>query len=302
MHVTRSSKILVEWKPIYENIVAYRLTEVRESQGEIIYSDERKLEEGPNGYAQKVVTEKGQTKRVVEGLTYEDAIIEFGLDPNAGGFTRPSHKLGKYDCFYQMMKPGFREALRTYGWSYYNMREALGLDENEEPYKDLEVENPFSYEGEYEIVSACFSHEIYLDAGGRVLPRATVLESITHKMNSKLYDLRKAIDILRDREDVLLLPRNRACFRPDGYEEYITDHWYNGYHGIDVLWQPEDEDWDRYVAGLTGDDGVFHGGTFTRGQHLFNLDVFGLRSGGACLRETFYDTDDGDLSDEDDDY
>jgi hypothetical protein len=107
------------------------------------------------------------------------------------------------------------------------------------------------------------------DIDGNPLPVAMLLDS-TYALNPRAYDMGKTRNILTAREDVVAAP--------------------GGWGRPTFLWQPSHDD---YAAVWAKGKTYLKGGGQSPGKAemfraCFDLDIFGLRAGGAALFTSFY--------------
>lgn len=127
-------------------------------------------------------------------------------------------------------------------------------------------------------------HQIYrLD--GSPVSMAIQFDYISAGMNSRKYDLEKAVEHLLSRDDVTLRS-NR--YSPNDYIELIPHYNNDSGHdkSISFTWHPSDEDYAEVFRDMKRVKHVTYSEIF---EVVFEKDILGLREAGAALYEGFYD-------------
>ena len=125
------------------------------------------------------------------------------------------------------------------------------------------------------------SHMIF-DRNGGVLPTAIYFSYMNGRMKDGTYDLQKALEILKMNKNVILVPAKTGDIRDVPY--------YNASEGcskfLEFRFCPTREDikklWEKMLS---------YGASFPSTKHheaIFDLDMLGLRVGGAAKYENYY--------------
>lgn len=135
-----------------------------------------------------------------------------------------------------------------------------------------------------------YDHSVWrLD--GTMFPTPITFDYISAKMNSNTYDIPRAFDILKKRDDVIFLDdHHEVAAEPS----VLRVPYYNsdcGHSCLAFLWKPTQEQADRIYAAKGG------GGSSIGYKMIFDEDMIGLRAGGAALFDDFY----GEYASEDED-
>lgn len=130
----------------------------------------------------------------------------------------------------------------------------------------------------------------YLD--GRPVPVALYFGYLNGYYDNAHYDLKRTVEILRQRADVTLRVPDREWDRahPKTHPEVKRIPYYNATSGRDAalsfVWHPEQGDYERLVAETERRGGKYPWSN--RYRAIFDLDLLGLRAGGAALFDEFY--------------
>jgi hypothetical protein len=196
------------------------------------------------------------------------------------------------------VKPAFLEVVREIG--YY-------AESGTDPYKGLTVHDPLTaLENGEEIVFVeqhGYAHELY-DIDGEPLPVCLAFDYINGGFANDRYDLRRAAEILLKRSDVTLSPNagERSYRRDEDPKDpatYVGDiPYYNKGRGrsqcLSFQWHPTVEDYRKVFAAQQP------GRWSDKRRACFDVDIFGLRAGGAA-KFSDYDQSERDSHSADDD-
>lgn len=143
------------------------------------------------------------------------------------------------------------------------------------------------------------SHRLF-DVEGRPLPVGMHFSYIDGRFDNGTYDLNKALEILRKRDDIRFIAEDR--WQKAGEINRIPG--YNAERGRDqciaFMWMPSVEDYRRMVAKCEEYGHQYP--SVMRYQAMFDLDIFGLRAGGAAKFNDFYGHEEPDDTTSDDDF
>lgn len=240
-------------------------------------------------YRLTTTTRSGRRKpkvTVSEGITSKAGLSAF----RDGAVAMPQYSKERGAVF---ANADFREFMRTTGW--------LG-DEIYKRFAALTT-SPFTrfVAGEVTADDLVFvegsSHTIY-DAEGKPLPVAVLFNYIDGHMDNAHYDLDKALATLKARDDIRFVAEDRWRDAPDSVQR--IPH-YNASRGRDYclafVWMPSVEDYRRMVAQCEEYESPYP--TTMRYRAVFDLDLLGLRAGGAAKHTDFYAYDSEPAGDED---
>ena len=249
-------------------------------------SEERTLQTygvsaGIYAYRLTAVTTSGRRapkRKVTEGFTTKAGLEHFAS--GAGG--TPGH------CPAVVGTPEFREFVRTQGWAdsenFVRLVQAVS-----DPYTRL-VEGTLSRD---DVVVLEMSGHMLFDVDGAVLPCAVHFDYSDGRMENTQYDLKKALALLQGRADVR--------FGGDDGDKIQRIPHYNAsrmrHSFIDFVWTPSVEDYRRMWEKCLSYDRYPSTNTH---RAVFDLDLLGLRAGGAALRGDYYHYED-EPRDEDED-
>lgn len=133
------------------------------------------------------------------------------------------------------------------------------------------------------------SHHMY-DSKMQPLPVAMRFGYIQGLMDNTRYDLEKALTILKARADVRFENEDRWVDDPASILSipgYNCDGKRNRY--ISFTWTPEVDDYRAMIARTLVIGGKYP--STNKHQAAFEIDVFGLRAGGAAKYDTYYGSD-----------
>jgi len=129
------------------------------------------------------------------------------------------------------------------------------------------------------------------------LPWAKVFEYISAHIDNGHYDLKKLVEVLTKRDDVVLVPEKYG----DSFIQTIP-----GYNAtaarnqtVTFLWQPSVEDYRAMVDECERLGGSYPSTNWRKA--VFTLDLLGLRAGGAAKYDDFHECDPEPEDDSDDD-
>lgn len=262
--VTETTK--VEHALVDDNLVVYKITDARSAVDE-------------DGH-------KSRKRNVIQGFATEDKFktwIPGRLSTyNTGFLIAPS-----------LVTDGFREITQQYGtpgsffedkWSYKDLSR-MTIDKPFDALKDgASIDN---------IVQISFGDDGMLyDRKGNVLPVAIVCNYMTnmHTDNAR-YDLKKAVDILWDNPAIVFFDGGRqADIIEDKDDAILRIEYYNlspkSNRHLQFLWRPTASEY-RGLWAMQLSYGENYPST-SKGRAMFDLDILGLRKGGAALYDDFY--------------
>jgi hypothetical protein len=128
---------------------------------------------------------------------------------------------------------------------------------------------------------------------GSLFPAAIAFDYVEASITDRRYDLKKLVEILRQREDVTIIAAKEGGYRrrSEGLtpaqpgEEIDRIPYYNrdcGSETVTFYWTPPAE----VTLALRSTEGKK--GFFNRFHYIFDNDLLGLRAGGAALTRDFY--------------
>ena len=213
------------------------------------------------------------TIEVTEGLTSSKGIKAFAR----GAVTMPQYRPDRAAV---IGTPEFQARLRSHGWIDDDIYEGLPA-----------LANPFTrlQEG-----TAAPSDVLFVESGthmvfngeGQPVPVAILFSYINAQMDNLAYDLKKAVAILKARDDIRFVQRGRHATADD--IQAIPG--YNQSDGrtlcISFVWMPSVEDYRRMWDGCLTIGGKYP--MTNRYRAVFEHDLLGLRRGGAARFRDFY--------------
>jgi hypothetical protein len=220
------------------------------------------------------VRAKGPKVIVSEGITSTRGLSAFR---NGADHMPPYRK----DRGGLLVEDSFREMMRASGWvgdDIYKAFEAASKD----PYTRF-------VEGKATAANLVFvdaSNHMTYDIEGEPLPTAVLFTYIEAHMDNGHYDLEKALAILKARDDIRFVGDNR--WTPADQVANIPG--YNAEPGRDrcigFVWMPKVEDYRRMLAKCAKYKDAWT--SMNRYRAVFDLDILGLRAGGAAKLDDFY--------------
>jgi len=255
---------VVEYLAVYEDVIVFRVT---------------------------MSTKSGRRKphvTVTEGITSKAALLAY----QKGAADMPSYTK---EWGALLATPAFLTLAREYGWG------------SDQFYKECEILSKTPYtrfmEGSATAQDIVFfqgsSHQLF-DVDKRPLPVAMRFSYIDGRFDNTVYRLDKALEILRKRDDIRLEAEDR--WQKPGEVNRIPS--YNAEPGrdqcIQFVWMPTVEDYRRMVAKCEEIGGRYP--STNRYQAVFDLDIFGLRAGGAAKFSDFYGREEPEDETSDDDF
>jgi hypothetical protein len=242
-------------------------------------------------YRITTTTRSGRRKPTVtvsEGITSKASLVVF----QKGAVTMPSYSK-EWGAI--LATPEFLTLVREQGWGsseFYRACEAL----TKTPYTRF-VEG--SAKAEDIVFVEGSSHRLF-DVNEQPIPVAMQFSYINGRFDNATYHLDKALKILRKRDDIRFEAEDR--WQKPGEINRIPS--YNAVRGrsecIQFVWMPKAEDYRRMVA-RCNEIGGQHPST-NRYHAVFDLDIFGLRAGGAAKFSEFYGHEEPDDDTSDDDF
>lgn len=262
--VTETTK--VEHALVGNNLVVYKITDARVAVDE-------------DGH-------KSRKRDVIQGFATEDKFKTW--IPG-----RPSTYDTGFSVSLSLVAAGFREKVQQYGtpggafddkWSHKDWSK-ITIDK---PFDALK--NGASIDN---IVQVSFGQDGMLyDREGDVLPVAIVCNYMTNMYtDNSRYDLKKAVDILWDNPAVAFFSGNRNVdIIEDKNDVILGIEYYNSSpksnHHLQFLWRPTVSECRGLWAMQLSYKGTYP--STDKGRAMFDLDVLGLRKGGAALYDDFY--------------
>lgn len=217
-----------------------------------------------------------------QGFTTSDGIAKFleGSDENIT--THPQAVAGS---------PGLVEGIRRYGigsnW-FEGQYPFVGTGSRNARAFDEWVDGQLTAD---EIVLLDLSNNLAADSHGVPLPVANFLgySPSEGQVHNGLYDLNKVATILGKRSDIRFVnPRERDSEVPKGWDPIQSVPYYNADEGrsyyIPCVWMPTREDYLKLSEHLGDRLGL----SMDRAAAIFDLDLLGLRAGGAARSESYY--------------
>lgn len=228
-------------------------------------------------YRITTTTRSGRRKPAIsvsEGITSKAGLVAF----QKGAKDMPSYSK-EWGAI--LATPEFLTLVREYGWGsdeFYRACEAL----TKTPYTrfvegSATAQDIVFFEGS--------SHQLF-DVNEQPLPVAMRFSYIDGRFDNATYHLDKALEILRKRDDIRFEAEDR--WQKPGEINRIPS--YNADRGrnqcIQFVWMPKVEDYRRMVAKCHEIGGKYP--STNRFQAVFDLDIFGLRAGGATKSSDYY--------------
>lgn len=230
--------------------------------------------------------------------TYSGVCKKSELDALLSGKVQmaPSHASVPRGCWTSAIiavRPEYLEAARKIAWR---------IPHDENPYEGTDVEDPLTaIENGEEVIfieSYGASHQLF-DLDGEALPVALFFNYTDGGFSEGKYDLVKAVEILRKRDDITLEEGGGERFPgswsgdPEDPRRYVgTIPYYNAGRGrtacIEFGWHPSVEDFRTVWAAalkLRADPG-----SDEVRRAVFDTDILGLRAGGAAHFDDYYKT------------
>lgn len=175
----------------------------------------------------------------------------------------------------------FKETLRTLGWTDAVYQEIQNCTD---PYTRL-LHGQATLD---DVVLVNTSSQMIFDVQNRPLPLAVHFDYINGQMDNERYDLRKALAILKTREDIRFVQHNR-WENADGIQ---TIPGYNQSDGrttfISFVWMPSVAEYRRVWDACLKLKEKYPSTAIHRMIH--HLDILGLRAGGATRFKSFFGT------------
>jgi hypothetical protein len=246
-----------------------------------------------------------EKEHVTEGITRHSVLMAHlrGARVGVAPVFRHREKEGMRGGILCMATPELLEFLRTRGngWlkseemAYYREHGKLGP-----PRPEVEAKPLTALEGgasEDLIVFYEWGNHRVLTRGKKELPWARTFEYVSAYIDNGHYDLPKLVEVLEARDDVILFSRRHGDGVIVDIEHYNASAARN--RTVTFLWQPSVADCRAVVVECERIGGSYP--TTNWREAVFNLDLLGLRKGGAAKYEEFYgcdaepeDTDDND--------
>jgi len=136
------------------------------------------------------------------------------------------------------------------------------------------------YDGNSELL---FAHD------GRILPTALAVNYISGRMRDGVYDLERALAILRRRDDIAFFDERGRAVAPDKARVQSVPG-YNSDVGcracLNFRWMPSEAEWAVAWARCQSYGGTYPSTRFH--QAVFDEDLLGLRRGGAARLPEFH--------------
>lgn len=173
------------------------------------------------------------------------------------------------------------EGMRRRGWSYEPPDGERYAWTIEKPYDHIESG------GTGNLVRFKQDAHMLYDASNKVLPVGMYFEYISAYMDNRSYDLKRAVEILKDNPNVDLETARWSDEYIDDIPHYNSES--NRNRCISFWWAPTQKEYQQMWKKCK-EIGSKYPST-NRYQAVFELDLLGLRAGGAAKHETFYAPD-----------
>ena len=213
-----------------------------------------------------------------EAKTFQGVCKKSELDGFLSGklIVLPEHaevKRGDWHSAVMAVSPGYLEEARRTGFITSHNWDALTSMTIKDPVAALDAGEEVNF-----IECTPSTNELH-DLDGVPYPVAIRFGYIDGRTHSQMYDLKKAVGILSQRDDVTLTPQGAGAT-----PRYITPapHWSDeGGNHIAFVWHPSREDYVRAVA--------YAALSYYRDirEAAFDLDLHGLHAGGARLHDDY---------------
>jgi hypothetical protein len=233
--------------------------------------------EGLVVYRMTTKTTSGRRKAkttVTEGITSQAGLSAF----RDGAVTMPGYSKNFVPVFGNVE---FRDHIRRHGWLDAEVYKSF-KDLDKDPYTRF-VAGEFHAE---DIVFIEGSSHMVFDVERKPLPCAILFDYISAHMDNSRYDLPKALAILKARDDI----RFEAESSWDKAGEVSRIPSYNADKDrnacLKFVWMPSVEDYRRMWAKCAEYETKYP--STERYRAVFDLDLLGLRAGGAALCNDFY--------------
>lgn len=264
------------------------------------------------GYSSKIVAYEVTTETVRDGNVLKSAVIEgLAFEPNfkrymSSCLVEHLHKQLKFKdshgnnhYYLALVSQEFLSRCAREGYGYVTQdRKFLDKESTiaRHPLKALASGKPYVLV----IDRGGWDHSMrYVDDINRHYANAFQFDYIDSNMNSTNYDLEKVLKILSKRARVRAYPRKQKPCRELGSPVSLRDMsekerkslirtipYYNNDSGVDTCldfkWEPTQKEMDTLVAENLKEKG------YNRFKVIFDLDMLGLRKGGAAKFETFH--------------
>ena len=231
----------------------------------------------------------GQRKPTVKRTTHEGITDAKGIRQLKNGVSSakwPTLKRDKSTSSIVACRPEMLILLRKKGWMGEH---PCPEDVPESEMPDLLVDKPWTAQeqGDELVFIEMFSAgHLAFTLDGAPLPVCKPFDYTMAQFDNRSYDLAKAVSILEARSDVRLYPPDRHSKNlVTGIPHYNADG--ERTHQIAFFWYPEVEDYRRVIAEAQN----YNRGTpntFDIHRACFELDLFGLRAGGAARFDNYY--------------
>lgn len=169
------------------------------------------------------------------------------------------------------VKMEFRNILRMEGW--------YGDAINDEKMIVRQPLTALENDEEFEVIKLLPDNHQAVDLDGTHIPVCVRFDYIGGNIDNKHYDLKRLVQILGDRDDVTIELKHGRAVQPIEY--YNADE--ERHHYVAFLWHPRQDDYER-VMSISVRRRSFSG----IAKVVFDLDMFGLRRGGASKFKDFY--------------
>lgn len=209
---------------------------------------------------------KDPSTSISEGTTSWGGLTAF----EQGAVSIPEYATGKAAL---VGTPKVREMLRTTGWSadtHSAIREAL-----KDPYTRVTTGEATASD-----VLILQGQESATNVEGRRVPVAVHFDYINGHIDDSRYDLDRALAILKARTDIRFPPDDGRDGRPGtvlAIPHYNVERHRSCF--LRFIWMPSVEDYQRLPLKM---------GLFEPHKTVFDLDLLGLKAGGATLFDDFY--------------
>jgi len=231
-----------------------------------------------------------------EGVTTLKSLTAFTTTASAG-LGNCTFKSGAATVVVQAVRPAYLDLLRDVGWT------SPSSTVDSAKYESAVCNKPFTAlmngEDVLFIGTSYYNNSVQL-LDGTPVPVCHVFEYIGARINNAAYDLDRLVAILRKRKDIAL---EKSAYGKDQYTFPIPGYNVSRYSNMQAQfrWRPEAEDWLKVIAkartytsrlGAASKEGapkpLGEVGSEDIYRACFDLDIFGLRAGGAALYDDFY--------------
>jgi hypothetical protein len=214
---------------------------------------------------------KGRPKlKASEPMSFQGIARAKGLEDYLSG------KSGLYEYDLSLVSPQTMEGLRSRGWSY-------GTEER----LAWALPDPFdvvSSGADYHVVKFIHSCHMLEDSTGKKLPVGLYLDYIKARMTNKVYDIKKAVEILEKNPNIEF---NHGRDKDDPIQSVPYYNASCGNHHIGFWWAPTVREYRRMWKKCLSYGSSSYPSTHME-RAIWDLDLLGLRKGKAAKFKDFY--------------